>query len=200
MIKNYTQLPQMELLKSYFLQAGFTGKEAEQIAKAFTLKNLNKGECFVEEGKTSKHLGFIEKGFFQYYINLDGEEKTTYSLGANNFIASLISFLKQVPARENIRAVVNSIIWVIEKEDFKKLQQTIPAFKDYYLGLLEWQICCIEESRLDAIVLSAQQRYEKILVKEPEIIQYIPMQYLASILGVTPRHLSRIRNNMRYTN
>lgn len=190
----------MELLQSYFLTAGFSISEANQIAAAFSFKAVAKGEFFVQEGKTSKHLGFIEKGFFQYFINLDGEEKTTYSLGANNFIASLVSFLKGVPSRENIRAVIDSSLWIIAKDAFKNLQQTIPAFKDYYIGLLEWQICCIDESRLDGIVLSAQERYEKILVKEPEIIQHIPMQYLASILGVTPRHLSRIRNNIRQIN
>lgn len=187
----------MDLLKSFFLRGGFTDIEVEQIATAFVFKNLNKGDYFVEEGKTSKYLGFIEKGFFQYYVNLDGEEKTTYSLGANNLIAPLVSFLKQVPSRENIRAVVNSSIWVISKDAFKKLQQTIPSFKDYYIGILEWQICCIEESRLDGIMLSAGQRYEKMLNKEPDLIQQIPAQYLASIIGVTPRHLSRIRNNIR---
>src|SRR4051794_19923491 len=151
----------MELLKSFFLQGGFNNEEVEQITSSFSCKSLDKGDYFVEEGKTSKYLGFIEKGFFQYFIRLDGEEKTTYSLGVNNLIASLVSFLRQVPARENIRAAVNSSVWVISKDDFKKLQQTISSFKDYYIGILEWQICCIEESRIDGIMLSAGQRYEK---------------------------------------
>jgi hypothetical protein len=67
----------------------------------------------------------------------------------------------------------------------------------FYVGMLEWQMCCIDESRLDAIVLSPQERYLKMMEKEPELLQTIPLQYLASILGVTPRHLSRIRNNIR---
>ncbi len=187
----------MEQLQSYFLSVGFREKESKQIANRFTLKNLKKGEYFVEEGKTSKYLGFIEKGFLQYYINLDGEEKTTYSIGVNNFVASLVSFLKQVPARENIRAVVDSSIWVIEKDDLNLLQKNIPSFNEFYIDILEEQICCIDESRLDGIMLSAQQRYEKMLTKEPALLQQIPLQYLASILGVTPRHLSRIRNNIR---
>jgi CRP-like cAMP-binding protein len=190
----------MDLLTSFFLQAGFNKDEAELISHSFTFKNLKKGDYFVQEGKTSKHLGFIEKGFFQYYVNLNGEEKTTYSLGANNLIASLVSFLKQVPARENIRAAVSSSIWMISKDAFNHLQQTIPSFKDYYIGILEWQICCIEESRIDGIMLSAVQRYEKMMYKEPDLIQQIPVQYLASIIGVTPRHLSRIRNNLRSAN
>lgn len=187
----------MDLLKSFFVQGGFTLEEAEQISSNFILKSFQKGDFFVEEGKTSKYLGFIEKGFFQYFINLDGEEKTTYSIGVNNLIASLVSFLKQVPSRENIRAVVNSSIWMITKDNFQKLQQSIPSFKDYYIGVLEWQVCCIEESRVDGIMLSAGERYEKMMYKEPKLIQQIPLQYLASIIGVSPRHLSRIRNNIR---
>ena len=77
------------------------------------------------------------------------------------------------------------------------LQKEIAGFNDFYIGILEWQICCIDESRLDAIMLSAQERYEKMLAKEPILIREIPLQYLASILGVTPRHLSRIRGKIR---
>jgi CRP-like cAMP-binding protein len=190
----------LDTLKSFFLAGGFTDEEVEQIVTNFTFKNYKKGDFFAEEGKTSKYLGFIEKGFFQYFINLNGEEKTTYSIGANNLIASLVSFLKQVPSRENIRAAVPSSTWLIRKDDFNKLQQTIPSFKDYYISILEWQVCCIEESRIDGIMLSAGQRYEKMMFKEPDLIQQIPVQYLASIIGVTPRHLSRIRNNLRLAN
>jgi CRP/FNR family transcriptional regulator, anaerobic regulatory protein len=187
----------LDKLYAYFSNSGFSHSETTQIAESFSPRKIAKGEYFVEEGKTSRYMGFIEKGFLQYFIVLDGEEKTTYSAGENNFVASLTSFLKQVPAKENIRAVMDTDIWVIEREQLKKLQDEMPAFKSFYVALLEWQICCIDESRLDGLMLNAQQRYEKMLDKEPSLVQQIPLQYLASILGVTPRHLSRIRNNIR---
>jgi CRP-like cAMP-binding protein len=187
----------METLTSFFLSKGLNENDAQHVSNCFKLKHIPKGGFFVEEGKVSKHLGFIQKGFLQYYIVLDGEEKTTYSVGENSFVASLVSFLNQVPARESIRAVVDTDLWIIEKAAIIKLQNEIPAFKTFYIGLLEWQICCIDESRLDAIVLTAKERYLKMMNKEPSLIQQIPLQYLASILGVTPRHLSRIRNNIR---
>lgn len=187
----------MRLLESFFLSQGLNNDNVQKVASSFTLKQIQKGDFFVEEGKLSKYLGFIKKGFLQYYIVVDGEEKTTYSVGENSFVASLVSFLKQVPARENIRAVVDTEVWVITKNELTKLQNELPAFKSFYTSLLEWQICCIDESRLDAIVLSAKERYLKMMEKEPTLIQQIPLQYLASILGVTPRHLSRIRNNIR---
>ncbi len=187
----------MEVLKSFFTQKGLSENEAEKVSAQFLLKQLKKGDLLVQEGKTSKHLGFIEKGFLQYYMLVDGEEKTTYTAGDNNFAVSLLSFLKEVPARENIRAVVPTAVWLIEKTALNKLLYEIPAFMAFYVGMLEWQMCCIDESRLDAIVLSPQERYLKMMEKEPELLQTIPLQYLASILGVTPRHLSRIRNNIR---
>jgi len=39
-----------------------------------------------------------------------------------------------------------------------------------------------------------QQRYENLLRDQPQIIQRIPLQYIASYLGITPVSLSRIRN------
>ncbi|MHA4844784.1 Crp/Fnr family transcriptional regulator [Flavitalea antarctica] len=186
----------MNILQSFFLRQGLNENEAQTVSGSFTLKKLKRGELFVQEGKVSKYLGFIQTGFLQYYILLDGEEKTTYSVGENSFVASLVSFLKQVPARENIRAVVNTDVWVIEKETLIKLQNAFPAFRDFYIGMLEWQICCIDESRLDAIMLTAQDRYLKMMEKEPSLIRQIPLQYLASILGVTARHLSRIQKNI----
>jgi CRP-like cAMP-binding protein len=187
----------MKLLQGYFMSEGIPETEAANIATLFTLRKLKKGELFMEEGKTARQLGLVQKGFFQYYINLDGEEKTTYYVGIRNFVVSLVSFLKQEPARENIRAVAESEVWVIERRALQELLKSSPSFNKFYTGVLEWQICCIDESRLDALMLNAQQRYEKMMEKEPTLIQQIPMHYLASILGVTPRHLSRIRNNIR---
>jgi CRP/FNR family transcriptional regulator, anaerobic regulatory protein len=187
----------LEKLEFYFRNEGFGDSDIAAIIGCFIPKKIPKGEFFVEEGKTSRYMGFVDRGFLQYYVNIDGEEKTTYSAGENNFVASLVSFLKQLPAKENIRAVVDTDLLIIERDDLKKLQDQVPAFKDFYVNLLEYLICCIDESRLDAIVLNAQERYEKMLEKEPEILQQIPLQYLASILGVSPRHLSRIRNNIR---
>lgn len=187
----------LEKLLYFFTEQGFNRQEAAIIASHFTYKEIRKGDYFIQEGKTSKHLGFVEKGFLHYYIVLDGEEKTTYSVGENNFIASLVSFLKGIPSRESIRAVVDSSLWIIERKALQQLLQSLPSFQTFYTALLEWQICCIDESRLDAIMLTAKERYLKMLEKEPTTIQNIPLQYLASILGITPRHLSRIRNSIR---
>ncbi len=96
-----------------------------------------------------------------------------------------------------MRALTASEVCLITRADLMNLVQQIPRFKDFYIRLLEWAISGIDSSRHDLIVLNAEQRYEKMLHQEPHMLQQIPLQHLASMLGVTPRHLSRIRKNIR---
>ena len=187
----------METLRSYFSNIGFQGDALTKILEAFSLETFEKNDFVVEYGKTCKHIGFVKSGMFQYYVLKDGEEKTHYVNIENTWFASLLSFISEAPALENIRALTEGSIYLINKPDLKKLVGEVPGFKDFYIGLLEISICGIDEDRHDLIVLTAAQRYEKMLKSEPHLLQHIPLQYLASMLGVTPRHLSRIRNNIR---
>ena len=187
----------MEKLKKYFQTVGFSGEALETVLHAFSVKDYKKNDFFVEAGKVSRHLGFVESGMFQYYVLKDGEERTTYMSIANTFISSVLSFVSEAPARESVRALTEGQVCLISRTAIKTLAAELPAFKDFYIGLLERAVCGIDNSRHDLIVLSAEQRYDKMLREEPHLLQQIPLQYLASILGVTPRHLSRIRNNIR---
>jgi CRP/FNR family transcriptional regulator, anaerobic regulatory protein len=184
-------------VEKYFAKLGFKGDELEQILAAFELQTFKKNEFIVEEGKTSRYIGLVESGMFQYYVIKDGEERTTYVSIENTFLASILSFISETPALENVKALVDSSISIISKQNLQKLVNEIPAFKNFYIGLLEATVCGIDATRHDLIVLTAEQRYEKMLAQEPHLLQQIPLQHLASILGVTPRHLSRIRSKIR---
>lgn len=187
----------MKRLKEYFQNIGFSKIESDKITSCFKYQQFNKEDFFVKEGKTSTQLGFIETGQFQYYsITSQGEKRTTYVSLENSFVASLLSYLNEVPAIENIKAISNAVVWVIDKKEVIDLQNQMSSFKDFYIKLIEYQICCIDKSRLELITLTAEQRYEKILKEDPELLQKVPLQYIASILGITPRHLSRLRKNI----
>ena len=187
----------MDTINGYFRAFGFAGKDLEAVVDAFKLKTFKKNELLVQEGKISKHIGLVKSGMFQYFVIKDGEERTTYVNIANTWLASVMSFVSGRPAMENIRALTDGSICMISRADLMRLVSDVPAFKDFYIMLLEQSICGIDASRHDLIVLSAEQRYAKMLHTEQHLLQQIPLQHLASMLGVTPRHLSRIRQNIR---
>lgn len=187
----------MEKLIRYFESMGFAEHDLDKVIASFQYKSFKKNEFVVEAGKTSNHIAYVESGMFQYYVLKDGEERTTYVSIENTFLASLLSFIAGVPSLENVKAISDGGLYMISKTNLKKLVNEIPAFKDFYIGLLEVSICGIDASRHDLIVLTAEQRYEKMLRLEPQFLKQIPLLHLASILGITPRHLSRIRNSIR---
>lgn len=187
----------MENLRLYFESVGFKDDSLDAITDVFEIKEFKKNDFIVEEGKISRQIGIVKSGMIHYYTVKEGEEKTHYVSVTNTWFTSLFSFLSEAPALENITALTNTSLYMISKVNLKKLIAEVPGFKDFYIGLLEVSICCIDEDRHDLIVLTAEQRYEKMVKKEPHMLQQIPLQYLASILGVTPRHLSRIRGTIK---
>lgn len=187
----------MEKLRKYFETIGFSGDSLDKIVDSFFLQKFGKNDFVVEFGKTSRYFGFVESGMFQYYFLKDGEEQTHYVSVENTWFASLLSFISEAPSMENVKALTDGGIFMLSKANLRKLVNEVPGFKDFYIGLLEASICGIDASRYNLIVLTGEERYEKMLKAEPHLLQQIPLQYLASMLGVTPRHLSRIRNNIR---
>lgn len=187
----------MQKLRAYFQYIGFYDADIDTITEAFVLQSFDKNDLFVMEGKTSKYIGLVDTGMFQYYVIKDGGEVTSYVSVAGTWVASVMSFVSEKPSLESIRAITAGSIFAISKINLKQLVKTIPAFKDFYIALLEQSICGIDESRHDLIVLTAEQRYEKLLTKQPHLLQQIPLQHLSSMLGITSRHLSRIRKNIR---
>ena len=43
---------------------------------------------------------------------------------------------------------------------------------------------------------TAQQRFENLLKEEPALFNHVPLQHIASMLGITPESLSRLRKNL----
>lgn len=187
----------MEKLRKYFGGIGFQDTDLDKVVGAFELKHFAKNELVVTEGITSRHIGFVDSGLFQYYVNKDGVEITSYVNVPNTWFASVMSFVAEKPSLENVRAISDGAIFLISKPNLRKLVDEIPGFKSFYIALLEQSIVGIDESRHDLIVLTADQRYAKLLRKEPHLLQMIPLQHLASMLGITPRHLSRIRASIQ---
>ena len=138
----------------------------------------------------------MSKGLFQYFYLKDGKEITTYVSGANAFLASLNSFFRQQPSKEFVRALAGSELWTLHYDDLTKLKTENEAFRTFYIGALENLSVSMDETRSNLIILTAEERYTLLMKNEPNLLQQIPLQYLASILGVTPRHLSRIRNSI----
>jgi len=168
-----------------------------QSKNAFKLIELKKNEFLVKENEVCAYFCYIESGILQHAILVDDDEKTTYLALRNTVTSSLNSFLFDKPSRKSIKALFDCKLWVLDIVSFRELIKTNSAFHQFYYNLIEKQICLIDDYRIDLLTLTPEERYKKLLVTEPNLIQQVPLHYLASFLGISSRHMSRIRKNVK---
>lgn len=171
----------------------------ELIVKAretFQILHLKKNEFFVKENEVCQHFCFVESGILQHSIEVLDEEKTTYLALRNSVTSSLSSFLFGKPSRKSIKAIADCKLWIVDLKTFKDLIENNKAFHQFYYNVIEKQICLIDDYRIDLLTLTPEERYKKLLATEPKLLQEVPLHYLASFLGISSRHMSRIRKNI----
>ncbi|MFK7748702.1 MAG: Crp/Fnr family transcriptional regulator [Kordia sp.] len=167
------------------------------ILEAFNYLHLKKNTLFVEEGTICPHFCFIESGILQHNILVEGEEKTTYLALKNSATAALKSFMHKIPSRKNIKAISDCDLFVIDQKNFQNLLKNNEAFHRFYYNLIENQIYRIDDYRIDLLTLTPEERYKKLLSNEPKLLKEVPLHYLASFLGISSRHMSRIRKSVK---
>lgn len=168
-----------------------------EILNSFSNFELSKNNYLAESGKICKYFCFIESGILQHSIEVSGEEKTTYLGLKNSCTSALKSYLQQIESRKNIKALSDCNLKVILVDDFKHLLKNNKAFYQFYYNLIENQIFLIDDYRIDLLTLTPEDRYKKLLTNEPNLLQEVPLHYLASFLGISNRHMSRVRKNIK---
>jgi CRP-like cAMP-binding protein len=187
----------MELIEHKTIEIDILDNLINKSKGSFTLLNLKKNEFLVKEGEVCQYFCYVESGILQHSITVFDEEKTTYLALKNTVTSSLNSFLHNKPSRKSIKAIFDCKLWVIDLETFRNLTHNNKAFQQFYYNLIEKQICLIDDYRIDLLTLTPEERYKKLLTTEPNLLQEVPLHYLASFLGISSRHLSRIRKNIK---
>jgi len=149
------------------------------------------------EGKVSKKYFFIEKGCARVCFNNNGKDVTVQFFFENEGLSSIESFRKNVPSPFTIETIEPSIIYEIDKHDIESLIQELDTVQDFYKILLDIslqrQVHYMNEF-VSFIRDTPLQRYQHLLQDKPHIIKRVPQHYIASYLGISTVHLSRIKN------
>lgn len=178
-------------LKSFNI---LTDDDIDSFESKVTYKKLEKGDFFIKEGKTSKEIAFVISGLFRsfYYSSID-EEVTYCFTFSNSFVSAYSSFLSQTKTVENIQALTDIELFIISRDELLKLEKSSTNWLKFFKFIAEQEYIKMEKRIFILQKESAEKRYQDLLTNEPEYLQLIPLNYLSSYLGITQRHLSRIR-------
>jgi len=171
--------------------------ELKQIDSLIYDKTIKKNEYLIQQGKICNEIVFIKSGILRsFYLTNEGKEITNCITFENELMSAYSSFITQSPTDENIHALTDTQLQIINKSDLLNLYQDSINWQKTGRILAEMQYVILEKRILSFQKKNAKQRYEELLRNHPNYIQYIPLNNLASFLGITTRHLSRLRKEI----
>lgn len=177
-------------IKTYF---DLSKEEIDQVTPFFKLIKLKKGDFFLKQGQYSERLGFVQTGILREFLYINGKEITKWVSTKGYFAVDLTSFLFGQRARVNYQALEDSELFTIDKEDFDRIEQVVPRWKELKTLFMAKCFVTLENRVIDHLSLSAEERYNRFFELNPSLFNQVQLQYIASILGMTPETFSRIR-------
>lgn len=171
-----------------------TEKEIDLFESKVRKKKLKKGDFFIKENQISKEVAFVVSGLFRSFYYSSSEEEVTYCFTfSNSFVSAYSSFLSQTKTLENIQALTDVELLTISREEILKLENSSTNWLIFSKLIAEQEYIKMEKRVFLLQKESAEKKYKDLLLNQPEYLQSIPLNFLSSYLGITQRHLSRIR-------
>jgi CRP-like cAMP-binding protein len=151
----------------------------------------------LHEGEVSKKMFLIEKGCIRVWFNNNGKDITSQFFFENETVGSIESFRKNIPSPVTIETIEPSVLWWIHKNDLNRILEEIkeiPHLRDMFINKIFDRTFDYMKYFFSMIKDTPQKRYLNLLKERPEIVKRVPQHYIASYLGISTVHLSRIKS------
>lgn len=169
-------------------------KELDELLKGCYIKLFNRMGELSKPGETPQEIFFINTGIIRVVVtDNNGTEHTIYFAMENQFIADYSSFILKQPSLYTLQALQKTQAVVMPRsviewgynnlKEGEKLGRLIAEFYFIY-----------QDNRIkNQYARTPKERYETITEVFPDIHNRAPQHMIASYLGITPVHLSRLK-------
>lgn len=160
----------------------------------FRRLELARDEAWLRAGEVCRALCFVESGLLRHSrVDDDGRRHTRWATLAGQYGTCFPSFTRATPAEDDIVAVEPTVLWELDRDRWAESRAAEPQLQAYWVATLEYLLTCFEDRVWSLISGDAEARYRYMMERYPEFLLSLPQHYVADLLGIGPRHLSRIR-------
>ena len=170
--------------------------DCKKVAELFKTETLEKGAFWQKSGKYCDKMSFIQEGLLRVFVSQGDREITQWIATPGYFVTDVSSFLFRNTSRFNIQALTETRIFTIDHQQYINLGKLVPKWNEFEKLFITKCFVTMENRVFDLISMSAEDRYKQLFDQNRELFNLVPLQYLASMLGMTPETFSRIRRKM----
>ncbi|GGG16278.1 Crp/Fnr family transcriptional regulator [Pontibacter amylolyticus] len=168
-----------------------------QLTALMQRQELPKGSILFREGEVSHKVFFIERGIARAFCYRNDQEVTFWFGAENEMLLSYYSYVANKPGYETVELLENAVVHAIDLARLQDLYLNNIELANWGRKLAEYELIKTEERFMVFQFQSATERYKALLEQSPGLIQRVPLNQIASYLGVTQVTLSRIRAQVR---
>lgn len=166
------------------------------IVQNFEPVSYPKRTLLVKEHSIARYMYFINSGYLRTYYFKDGLEVTDQINCPLGFMTAFGSYTSGNPSHEYLECITDCHLLRIRKEKLESLFRHNPQWAKADRIINEHIVLYNAQRTQDLVSKTAEERYLQLLKCHPDYIHNVPLQYIASFIGVKPESLSRIRKNV----
>ena len=179
-----------ELARRY---STMTHEELDLLESILVPMKFGKNEMILREGETCTNIYWVVRGLVRQFYYKNGKEVTEYMATENSIVMCIESLFLEQPTHLQIKAIEPTVLIAIPKVDLETVAMKSVNIQILFRKILEESLIL---SQIHADMLrfeSAQDRYQKLIKRQPQLVLRAPLVYIASYLQMTPETLSRVR-------
>jgi len=156
--------------------------------------HFKKNQMILTAGNTCHQVIFVVSGLIRNYYLKDGVEINSGFYKENSLACSFASLVNRTPSTLSMQAIEDTEALVLSYDNLTNLYQRSDIWQEIGRIMTEKE-CVYLADRVNFLNFeSAKVKYLNLMKEEPELIQRISVQHLASYIGVSRETLSRIRS------
>jgi CRP-like cAMP-binding protein len=155
---------------------------------------LPRGGYLLRAGQSATEVAVVVTGLLrEHFVMKDGAERTKAFVAEREMTGSLADLLSGGPSKAFIVAEEPSRLLVSSYDAMQTLARQYPAWRAFGTRVLERLLVTKAEREYELLGLSAEERYRAFSDRYPGLEARVVGKHVASYLGITPVHLSRLR-------
>ncbi|MGB8320717.1 MAG: cyclic nucleotide-binding domain-containing protein [Ignavibacteriaceae bacterium] len=178
-------------------QAGLSHEEIDLYMSFLYKKIIKRKEYFLMSGDICTSVAYVNKGCLRrYFIDNHLKEVILNFALEDYWIGDLESLIFQKPTIYYIQALEQSELLLLSRKNFYRTNDELPKFKKSHDEKVQRNHYYTLKRLSIAKSATPEEKYILFLKEQPQLLQRIPLHFIASYLGIEPESLSRLRKRI----
>ncbi|MBK8352198.1 MAG: Crp/Fnr family transcriptional regulator [Saprospirales bacterium] len=196
MIKHIQNIEESKsLLKKYLLSlypnAGLN--ELSELIDQFKLDKFEKKQTILEAGDLSDSVYFVIEGLVRIFYVKEEKEITNWFIKENMMFAATYSILTGNSNYSTYEALEETYVLKIKYDVLESFYTKYHTLEHLGRKIIEAYYGAFMKKTYDVLFLSAEERYQLFVKDHGDLLNRVPLRFVASFLGITQETLSRLR-------